>query len=88
LINPESFFSWYENTGWKDRDGKQIKNWKNKAQSWNTNEKKKNPQARPYSKPINAKEKTVSLCPKCGVELRNMACPQCFTNYDLEGNEL
>jgi hypothetical protein len=88
LINPESFFSWYENTGWKDRDGKQIKNWKNKAQSWNTNEKKKNPQARPYSKPINAKEKTVSLCPKCGVELRNMACPQCFTNYDLEGKEL
>lgn len=36
----------------------------------------------------NKKEKTVSLCPKCGVELRNMACPQCFTNYDLEGKEL
>ena len=34
------------------------------------------------------KPKTVSLCPKCGVELRNLACPQCFTNYDLEGKEL
>jgi phage replication O-like protein O len=44
-----------------------------------------------YSTPIVQNvvhEKTLTHCKKCGVKLRGLACPACFTNYTLEGDEV
>ena len=33
-VDPERFFDYYETNGWKDKDNKQIKNWKQKVITW------------------------------------------------------
>ena len=34
--NAKTYFDYYEANGWKDRDNKQVKNWKQKAITWNS----------------------------------------------------
>lgn len=91
VINPYKFIDWYSKTNWKDNEGKQIKNWKMKAISWDSREKEKNPSAIPYSKPLPLQDKVPrekKKCPKCGGDIRGSACVLCYTNYDYEGNEI
>ena len=33
-INPKKFYDYYEEGNWKDQDGKQVKNWKQKIITW------------------------------------------------------
>lgn len=40
-LYPDRFFEYYETTGWTDRDGRPIKNWKNKMAVWEMYEKEK-----------------------------------------------
>ena len=39
-INAKTFYDYYEINGWKDREGKQIKNWKQKLITWEGRNKK------------------------------------------------
>ena len=44
-VNPTKFFDYYSASNWKDKDGKQVKNWKQKVITWesrNGNEEKNN----------------------------------------------
>jgi len=84
VIIPQDFIEWYENTGWKDRDGKPIKNWKNKLLNWNKRELEKRPGAKPYSKPV---EQTGKKC-SCGGEIVYGVCQSCGKLFDGMGKEL
>ena len=33
-VDPKKFFDYYEASGWKDKDGKAVKNWKQRIISW------------------------------------------------------
>lgn len=33
-VDPKKFFDYYENGDWKDKDGKKVKNWKQKIITW------------------------------------------------------
>ena len=39
-IDANQFYDYYETNNWKDKDGKQIKNWKQKMITWESKEKK------------------------------------------------
>lgn len=39
-VNAKTFFDYYEATGWKDKDGKQVLSWKGRVVSWQSREKK------------------------------------------------
>lgn len=47
-VNPQKFFDYYNVSNWKDKDGKQVKNWKQKVITWergkNEGPKKEQPQ--------------------------------------------
>lgn len=91
VIDPYKFIDWYTKTDWKDNQGNQIKNWKNKAINWDSREKEKNPAAVPYSKTPIPEKRTPpekKKCPKCGGDIRGSACVECYTNYDYQGNEI
>lgn len=86
VIDPVSFIDWYENTGWTDRDGRPVKNWKNKLQGWNKREIEKRPNAKPYSKPADTKPQG-NKC-TCGGEISYGVCKTCGKMFDGMGNEL
>ena len=87
-IVPSKFIDWYSKTDWKDNQGNQIKNWKNKLISWDAREHEKNPAAIPYSKPKPREEYRPKSCPKGGSPMTGLSCPSCYTNFDSEGNEV
>lgn len=39
-VNPNKFYEYYEVNNWKDKDGKQVKNWKQKIITWEGRNKK------------------------------------------------
>lgn len=39
-VDAKAFFDYYEANDWKDKDGKQVKSWKQKVITWETHEKK------------------------------------------------
>lgn len=84
-IDPSKFIDWYSKTDWKDNQGKQVKNWKNKLINWDSREKEKNPGARPYSKPTPFVAK---VCPSCGASLSGLFCKTCMIQYDENLKEL
>lgn len=87
-IDPSKFMDWYSKTDWKDNQGNQIKNWKNKLISWDAREREKNPAAVPYSKPKPQEPHRPKTCPKCGSHMTGLSCPSCYANFDSEGNEV
>ena len=40
-IDAQHFFTYYDEADWKDKDGKPVKNWKQKALTWQAHEKPK-----------------------------------------------
>lgn len=91
VINPYKFYEYYAKRDWKDRDGKQVKNWKNKALNWHERAIEDNPDSMPYSKPLplgKVVPRESKKCPKCGGDMRGSACIVCYTNYDYQGNEI
>jgi hypothetical protein len=87
-VIPSKFIDWYTKSEWKDKEGKQIQNWKNKLLSWDSSELDKNPKATPYSKPMQHVKAPERLCPHCHIPLRGSACPQCYANFDMNGKEI
>lgn len=95
VINPYKFIDWYSKTDWKDNEGKQIKNWKNKLVNWDSREREKNPQSLPYSKPLPPKINVPRRCKhldssgnQCEGEIFNSYCKTCGAMYDGDGNEI
>jgi hypothetical protein len=86
VINPNDFLTYYENTGWKDRDGNPVKNWKNKLIQWNKREIDKRPGAKPYSPPVRQTQ-DVARC-SCGGDISYGLCKACGKMYDGLGVEL
>jgi hypothetical protein len=84
-INPKSFYDYYSELDWHDKEGNQVKSWKGKAVSWHTREVKSG-----NSKPFyhSAPKPETRLCPHCHVPLRGSACPQCYANFDMNGKEI
>jgi hypothetical protein len=88
-VNPFDFMNWYTKSDWKDNQGNQVKNWKNKAINWDARELKKNPVARPYSKPYSSITVIDRTCPICKGVLKNgQYCKVCDKFFDEEGKEL
>lgn len=94
VINPYKFIDWYTKSNWKDTEGNQVKNWKNKANNWDSRELEKNKNAKPYSIPYSSSknEKTgivVKTCPKCGESLDSfLTCQKCHIEYDVTGRAI
>ena len=40
-IDADNFFNYFTEGGWKDSEGKPVKNWKQKALTWDAHERKK-----------------------------------------------
>lgn len=38
-VNPETFFHYFDEGGWKDANGKRVRNWKQKMITWSSHEK-------------------------------------------------
>lgn len=57
-INPQKFFDYYNVSNWKDKDGKQVKNWKQKVITWERgkNEEPKKEQPQWFGKEIEQQE--------------------------------
>ena len=57
-INPQKFFDYYNVSNWKDKDGKQVKNWKQKVITWERgkNEEQKKEQPQWFGKEIEQQE--------------------------------
>jgi hypothetical protein len=59
VIDPDTFFDFYNENEWHDGNNKPVKNWKGKVVTWNSRELKSNPNALPYEppqKPLSASE--------------------------------
>lgn len=73
-VNPQSFFNYYSEGEWKDGNGKQVKNWKLKMQTWHSRNIERGWKPEDPDKPI---KKTT--CEHCGSEYtdfcRNPTCP-------------
>lgn len=52
IINAKDFYVYYNNLEWKNKDGKQVVNWKNTTMTWNNRELKSNPQQKKQSNGI------------------------------------
>jgi len=89
VVIPFDFINWYTKTDWKDTSGKKITNWKNKLLNWDARELKKNPGAKPYSKPSSGITGIVHKCPVCQGVLKNgQYCKTCDKFFDDDGKEL
>ncbi len=44
-LDVKKFFDYYEASGWKDKDGKQVKNWKQRIITWEGRNQQQNPQS-------------------------------------------
>jgi len=89
VVIPFDFINWYTKTDWKDTSGKKITNWKNKLLNWDARELKKNPGAKPYSKPSSGITGIVRKCPVCQGVLKNgQYCKTCDKFFDDDGKEL
>lgn len=88
VIDPYKFANWYTKTDWKDNQGNQIKNWKNKALNWDTRERDNNPSAVPYSKPKEYAKKEEQHCPKCGARVAFGQCTSCGIIIGIDGKEV
>jgi DNA-binding MarR family transcriptional regulator/predicted RNA-binding Zn-ribbon protein involved in translation (DUF1610 family) len=93
-VDPYIFIDYYQKRDWSDRDGKKVKNWKNKALNWDTNEKKRNPQAEPYS-PTSSSSRKIDTpprgkhCPECGEDaIFNSRCEKCGAMYRTDGSRI
>jgi hypothetical protein len=84
-INPKSFYDYYSDLDWHDKEGKKVQNWKGKALSWQRREVKSG-----NSKPFyhSAPKPETRLCPHCHIPLKGSACPQCYANFDMKGKEI
>lgn len=95
VINPYRFMDWYTKTDWKDNEGKQVNNWKNKLINWDSREKEKNPKSVHYSKPLALRQSYARRCKhidslgnQCDGEIFNSYCSKCGAIYDGEDNEI
>lgn len=43
VIEPEFFFNYFTDNNWVDRNGNEVKSWKQKMLTWDKNEREKNP---------------------------------------------
>lgn len=50
VVDPKFFFDYFESRDWVNSKNKPVANWKNTIVTWNNNELKKNPNAKPYKK--------------------------------------
>lgn len=73
-VNPQTFFNYYTEGEWKDGNGKQVKNWKLKMQTWHSRNIE-----RGWAPPKPEKKETLYTCEHCGSEYtdfcRNPSCP-------------
>jgi hypothetical protein len=51
VINPDTFFDFYNENDWHDGNNNKVKNWKGKVVTWNSRELKNNPNAIPFKFP-------------------------------------
>jgi hypothetical protein len=85
VINPLSFYTYYNNQDWIDSEGKKVLNWKSRANTWNTRDIGKGITKPFYTdkpKPVLAKPCT------CGGQIVNGVCKVCGMLYDALGEPL
>lgn len=92
VIDPCVFFNYYTKMDWQDAFGKKVQNWKGKAISWDTRERKTRGNSVQYSS-IPLKENTSAIvakkCPTCGSLLDQFnTCPKCHVEYDVTGRAI
>lgn len=92
VINPYKFFDYYSKRDWKDRDDKQVKNWKNKALNWDERERQDNPDALPYSMPSSLPKTNTAPAAEvtcCGQKYSHEIgfCKVCGKSYNRDGTE-
>lgn len=91
VINPKDFIDYYSIRDWHDSQDNKVRNWKNRILDWHGRELKKNPDARPYSKPVKQKEYSKiekQVCPKCGKPIEFGQCVDCGIFVGLDGKEV
>ncbi len=81
-INEKVFFDHYDSLDWKDKEGNQVQNWKNKVVNWASKEYN---QVAPIPKPSSLNSRN---CPACGGEIFNSICRKCGIMMDAKGEIL